>query len=94
MRSVTSFLCKPQRSFDPAALHNRALRIMSEGADHVIEQAPHGGRRIDVLRVADGNRYRARKTAGAPPQGCSVTARTGRTSIPERNRISAGGDPP
>ena len=53
MRSVTSFVCRPQRPFGGVALHNRALRIIGEGADHVIKEAAHRRRRINVLGVAD-----------------------------------------
>ena len=47
MRSPTSPTCRLQRHLNALALHNRALRIISEGPDHLHHHPSCRRRRVD-----------------------------------------------
>ena len=53
MRSSTSLTCRPQRHFGVVALHNRALRIIGDGAKHREDHLPGERVGVDLLRLGD-----------------------------------------
>jgi hypothetical protein len=49
MRSPESPTCRPHRHFGAVALHNCALRIISQGREHMKYQLARRGEGIDLL---------------------------------------------